>query len=420
MLSQAIKEQMIKTLKEELIPAMGCTEPIALSFAGAKARELLGEEPIGAVVCCSGNIIKNVRCVTIPNSGAMVGIEAAVTLGVVGGNASAGMEVLADVTREQQEEVKRLLAAGFCKVELLESEIPLHIRLTLKGQEHESELEICHFHTNIVRMKKDGRMLFDHGGTCEEEVCRDFLNLGAIKEFADTIPLEEVEDIIAEQIECNMQIAAEGLKGEYGLGIGRIIQESYPDSIGTRMKSWAAAASEARMAGCDLPVIINSGSGNQGIASSVPVIVYVREKGMSQEKLYRGLVFSALLTVWQKSFIGRLSAFCGAVSAACASGATLTYLDGEPLEVIKMTIYNTLADTPGIICDGAKVSCAAKIASSLDAAFMAHNLAIRGKSYQPNTGILKENVQDTVSCVGQIGKEGMRQTDIEILRMMLQ
>lgn len=225
--------------------------------------------------------------------------------------------------------------------------------------------------------------------------------------------------LITPQIECNMEIAKEGLKGAYGLGIGKMIKESYPDSIVTKMKAWAAAASEARMGGCDLPVIINSGSGNQGIASSVPVIIYAREMGLSREKLYRGLVFAALLTVWQKSYIGRLSAFCGAVSASCASGATLTYLDGEPVSVIQMTIYNTLANTPGIICDGAKVSCAAKIASALDAAFMGHNLAIRGKSYQPNTGILKEDVQDTVRSVGQIGKEGMKQTDVEILQLML-
>lgn len=420
MLSQAMKEQMIKILREELVPAMGCTEPIALAFAGAKARELLGETPTEAVVWCSGNIIKNVRCVTIPNSGAMVGIEAAVTLGVVGGDACADMEVLAGVKASQQEEVKRLLAEKFCRVELLESEIPLHIKLFLKGKEHEVELEIRNAHTNIVLIKKDGAVLLENESTCQEEDGRTFLNLERIKEFADTVPIEEVQDIITPQIECNMQIAEEGLKGDYGLGIGRILQESYPDSIGTKMKAWTAAASEARMGGCDLPVIINSGSGNQGIASSVPVIVYAREKDMSSERMYRGLVFSALLTVWQKSFIGRLSAFCGAVSAACASGAALTYLDGEPLDVIRMTIYNTLADTPGIICDGAKVSCAAKIASSLDAAFMAHNLAVRGKSYQPNTGILKENVQDTVKNVGQIGKEGMRQTDIEILRLMLQ
>lgn len=419
MLSQIIKEQMIKVLKEELVPAMGCTEPIALAFAGAKAREVLGEEPVKAVACCSGNIIKNVRCVTIPNSGAMVGIEAAVTLGVVGGNPNAGMEVLEAVDKEKQEQARKLLSENFCRVELLESPIPLHIRLILTGENHEVELEIRYAHTNIVLLKKDGEILCRKGEACEEEESRSFLNLERIKEFADTIALEEVKDMIEPQIACNMAIAEEGLKGGYGLGIGRIIRESYPDSIGVKMKAWAAAASEARMGGCDLPVIINSGSGNQGIASSVPVIVYAREKRLSQEQLYRGLVFSALLTIWQKSFIGRLSAFCGAVSATCASGATLTYLDGQPLEVIKMTIYNTLADTPGIICDGAKVSCAAKIASGLDAAYMAHNLAIRGKSYQPNTGILKEDVQDTVSCVGQIGKEGMKQTDVEILKLML-
>ncbi len=420
MLSEKIKEQMLQLLERELVPAMGCTEPIALAFAGAKAREVLGEEPVEAAAYCSGNIIKNVRCVTIPNSGCLVGIEAAVTLGVEAGDADAGMEVLAKVTQEQRKKVQELLKKNFCRVELLESPYPLHIRLVVRGESHEAEVEICSSHTNIVLLKRDGQVLFQKEKEDPEEASEDFLNLKNIKEFADTVPLSWVQDMIERQIRYNMDIAKEGLKGEYGLGIGKIIKEAYPDSIGTKMKAWAAAASEARMGGCDLPVIINSGSGNQGIASSVPVIVYGEEKGATQEKLYRGLVFSALLTIWQKSFIGRLSAFCGAVSAACASGAAMTYLDGGSLEEIKMTIYNTLADTPGIICDGAKVSCAAKIASSLDAAYMAHNLAARGKSYQPNTGILKEDVQETVSCVGYIGREGMRQTDLEILRLMLE
>lgn len=421
MLSEETNEKILQILKEELVPAMGCTEPIALAYAGAVARQALGEMPEKAAAFCSGNIIKNVRCVAIPNSDGLVGIEAGVTLGIVGGDPSRQMEVLSRVTGEEIARTKELLAEGFCRVELLDSPIPLHIRLLLTGKNHRVELEIRHAHTNIVSLKKDGKEMMDRGQTGETgaEAEREKLNLEEIKEFADTVELDRIRPLIEPQIRCNMAIAEAGLKGGYGLGIGRVIQEAYPDSIGTKMKSCAAAASEARMDGCELPVIINSGSGNQGIASSVPVIVYAREKKADEEKLYRALVFSALLTVWQKSFIGKLSAFCGAVSASCASGAALAYLDGQPLSVIKMTIYNTLANTPGIICDGAKISCAAKIASSLDAALMAYNLAQRGLSYQPHSGILKEDVQETISCVGHIGRDGMRQTDIEILKMML-
>lgn len=440
MISESMCEKIIAILREELVPAMGCTEPIALAFAGAKGREVLGEMPEHVTAFCSGNIVKNVRCVTIPNSGSMMGMEAAVTLGITGGDPSADMEVLAAVKQEQIAEAQRLVKQGFCKVVLLESEIPLHIKLLLKGKQHMVELEIRHAHTNIVSIKKDGVEVYAKPGKGQEKADKsmvdtaagngavrdcagedtEFLKLDLIKEFADTIDLNRVKDLIEPQIRYNMKIAEEGLKGGYGIGIGKAILESYGDSIDTKMKAWTAAGSEARMGGCEMPVIINSGSGNQGIASSVPVIVYARERQAGEEKLYRALVFAALLTVWQKSFIGRLSAFCGAVSASCASGAALTYLDGHPIETIKMTIYNTLANTPGIICDGAKISCAAKIVSSLDAALMAHHLAVMGKSYEANIGILKEDVQDTVSCVGQIGKDGMRQTDKEILHLILE
>ena len=241
-----------------------------------------------------------------------------------------------------------------------------------------------------------------------------------IKAFADEVDLGLVRDLIERQIRYNMDIAYEGISGNYGLGIGRVLRSSYPDSDVTRMKAYAAAASEARMDGCDMPVIINSGSGNQGIASSVPVIIYAREHDMPQEKLYRALLFSALLTIYQKEFIGKLSAFCGAVSASCASGAAVTYLCGGTLDQIKATVGNTLANIPGIICDGAKVSCAAKIASSLDAAMMAHYLSMNGQEYQAYTGILKEEIGETISCVGQIAKDGMKQTDQEIVKLMLE
>ncbi len=416
-------EDYIKILESELVPAMGCTEPIALAYGGARAREILGGMPEKVIAKCSGNIIKNVRCVTIPNSKGLVGIEAGVLLGIAGGNAGKQMEVLEDVTDADIEKAKEMLKKGVCKVEFLDSPSVLHIILELYTEEHSAVVEIRDGHTNITSIRKDGKELlegaakFEHDDTDERKV---ILNMENIKEFADTVELSKVQHLIERQITCNMAIANEGMKGGYGLGLGKLLVESYPDTTLNQMKAYAAAGSEARMGGCDLPVIINSGSGNQGIASSVPVVVYARIKQVDQETLYRSLVFSNLLTIYQKTYIGKLSAFCGAVSASCASGAALAYMVGGTLDQIKMTVENTLANIPGIICDGAKISCAAKIATSLDAAIMAHNLAMKNKVYAPYTGILQEDTPETISCVGYIGKEGMKQTDKEILKIMIE
>ena len=423
MMTNEMIEDYIKILESELVPAMGCTEPIALAYGGARAREILGGMPENVIAKCSGNIIKNVRCVTIPNSKGLVGIEAGVLLGIAGGNAGKQMEVLEDVSDADIEKAKEMLKKGVCKVEFLDSPSVLHIILELYTEEHSAVVEIRDGHTNITSIRKDGKELlegaakFEHDDTDERKV---ILNMENIKEFADTVELSKVQHLIERQITCNMAIANEGMKGGYGLGLGKLLVESYPDTTLNQMKAYAAAGSEARMGGCDLPVIINSGSGNQGIASSVPVVVYARIKQVDQETLYRSLVFSNLLTIYQKTYIGKLSAFCGAVSASCASGAALTYMVGGTLDQIKMTVENTLANIPGIICDGAKISCAAKIATSLDAAIMAHNLAMKNKVYAPYTGILQEDTPETISCVGYIGKEGMKQTDKEILKIMIE
>lgn len=423
MMTNEMIEDYIKILESELVPAMGCTEPIALAYGGARAREILGGMPEKVIAKCSGNIIKNVRCVTIPNSKGLVGIEAGVLLGIAGGNAGKQMEVLEDVSDANIEMAKQMLQKGVCKVEFLDSPSVLHIILELYTEEHSAVVEIRDGHTNITSIRKDGEELlegaakFEYDDTDERKV---ILNMENIKEFADTVELSKVQHLIERQITCNMAIANEGMKGEYGLGLGKLLVESYPDTTLNQMKAYAAAGSEARMGGCDLPVIINSGSGNQGIASSVPVVVYARIKQVDQETLYRSLVFSNLLTIYQKTYIGKLSAFCGAVSASCASGAALTYMVGGTLDQIKMTVENTLANIPGIICDGAKISCAAKIATSLDAAIMAHNLAMKNKVYAPYTGILQEDTPETISCVGYIGKEGMKQTDKEILKIMIE
>ena len=408
-------------LTEELIPAMGCTEPIALAYAAARGREVLGAEPERILARCSGNMIKNVRCVQIPNSGGMNGIETAVCLGAFGGDAARRMEVLESVTGPVRQQAAEFIAAGHCTVEFLDSEIPLHFIVELGRGADTVTVEVRYAHTNIVSICKNGQSVFSGGeGQQGVQTDRSKLTIDAIKEYADTVPLDDISRIFERQIRCNMDIAYEGMSGHYGVGIGRMLRTAYPDSTFTRMRAYAAAASEARMAGCDMPVIINSGSGNQGIASSVPVIVYAREHFLPTEQLYRALAFSGLLTVHQKEYIGKLSAFCGAVSASCAAGAAITYLDGGTLEQIKATIDNTLANIPGIICDGAKASCAAKIAASLDAAMLAHNLAMAGKSYGAHNGILREDADETISCVGRIGKDGMRETDREIIRLMLQ
>ena len=410
----------LSILAEELIPAMGCTEPIALAYAAARGSELLLGAPTNIVARCSGNMIKNVRCVSIPNSDGMIGIEAAVVLGAFGGKHELGMEVLEAVSAYDRETTKAFLADGKCSVEYLDSDIPLHFILALTDGINNVSVEVKHSHMNITSITKNGKIIFSKENEDKEHsLDRSMLNIESIKEFTDNIEIDKIKKLFDKQIRYNMDIAYEGISGDYGLGIGRVIRSAYADGVVTRMKAYAAAASEARMSGCDMPVIINSGSGNQGIASSVPVIIYAREKDIPKEKLYRALAFSALLTIHQKDHIGKLSAFCGAVSASCAACAAITYMVGGSVQQIKATIDNTLANIPGIICDGAKISCAAKIASSIDAAMMAHFLAMQGKGYDAYTGILKEEAEETISCVGYIGKIGMRETDREIVKMML-
>lgn len=419
-MEKAVINEFINILKEELVPAMGCTEPIALAFASAKAAELLGSVPEKITARCSGNIIKNVRCVTIPNSGGMTGIETACVLGAFGGDSSRHMEVLESVSDEARALSRDFISKGLCEVLYLDSDIPLHFSVEIQGGGNRCRVEIQHSHTNIVKIERNGEILLD-SASAENEAASERTNLSVenIREFADSIDLSEVLPLIERQISCNMAIAEEGMSGKYGLGIGKTVLDFDGNSLYAKMRAFAAAGSEARMAGCDMPVVINSGSGNQGIASSVPVIVYAREKNIPEEKLFRALVFSSLLTVYQKEYIGKLSAFCGAVSASCAAGAAITYICGGTVRQIKDTIANTLANIPGILCDGAKISCAAKIASSLDSALLAHTLAMKGKAYEAFTGLLKEDAGETISCVGYIGKVGMRQTDKEIIKVML-
>lgn len=421
MLTKDTYLEYIRILEDELVPAMGCTEPIALAFGAAKCRSVLGCVPDRIEALCSGNIIKNVRCVTIPHSHGLCGIEAAVILGAVGGDCERNLEVLTSVKEDDIVLTEKLLESGICKVSLLESNHALHFVLRFYKGDESAEVEIKSSHTNITKIIKNGEVLWDIKVTpTKKNLDYSKLNLDDITEFANTFEISDLKDLLDTQISCNMAIAEEGLKGGYGIGIGQMIKLAYSPGVLTEMKAYAASASEARMGGCELPVVVNSGSGNQGIATSVPVIVYARYLNLSDEKLYRGLAFSNLLTAFQKMYIGKLSAFCGAVSASCAAGTALTYLDGGNMTQIQNTIENTLANIPGIICDGAKVSCAAKISSALDAAYLAHRMAMQDHAYAANTGILQKSANDTISCVGAIGKDGMKETDKEILRIMLE
>lgn len=415
----------LQILKEELVPAMGCTEPIAIAYASAKAKEILGDKPKKVVVNCSGNIIKNAKCVTVPNTGDLIGIKASAIIGVLSGNPSKGLEVINEVKDEHIAQANELVNTDYCEVKILDTDIQLHIIVEVYNDDNSATVEIKFAHNNISEIKKNNEIILKNEESPDKYlgvfVDRRILNVNRIFEFANTVDIDDVKKLLDKQITYNIRIAEEGLKGTYGLGIGKVILNSYPDdSIVTKLKAYSAAASEARMTGSSLPVMTNSGSGNQGMATSIPVIIYAREKNLTEEKMYRGLVFANLMTIHQKTGIGRLSAFCGAVSAGCASGAAITYLEGGSLEQINKTVTNTLANISGIVCDGAKASCAAKIATSVDAAMMGHYLAMANQCYHPQTGILKEDIEDTISAVGRLGKEGMRQTDKEILEIMLE
>ena len=423
-LDQKKYDEYIKILEEELKIALGCTEPIALAYAASKTRELLDGIPDKITANCSADIVKNVKCVTVPNTGMLKGVCASVLIGLVGGNPEKELEVLADVTNEHIEETRRLLEAEICNVQILNSGITLHIIIEAKAGDQSASVEIRHTHTGIYKIMKNNKVIYQVNEESPEnfdgcKTDRSLLNVSDIFKFSNTVDVTVLKPILDKQIEYNLKIAEEGFKGDYGVGIGKMLLNSYPDTPINKARAYAAAASEARMSGCTLPVVINSGSGNQGIAASVPVIIYGREKGSTDEQIYRALIFSNLLTIHQKSGIGRLSAFCGAVSASCASGTAIAYIDGATLEQIYMTISNTLANVSGIICDGAKPSCAAKIASGLDAALMAYHLAMGNNGYQQLEGILRQDIESTIDAVGRIGRVGMSSLDREILNIML-
>ena len=420
-MTQQQHDVFLQTLERELIPALGCTEPIAIAYAAAKARQVLGEMPRGIRLRCSGNIIKNVRGVAVPNAGGLRGVEAAAILGAVGGDADRELEVLQAVTPRHLELTRQLLEEHFCTCSLQENVANLYIVAEVFSEGHTASVTIINRHTLITRIEKDGRELFRQDPVTQKSDDTDWSgwSVAAIVEFAETVDIARVRALLDGQIDLNGTISNAGLRRPFGAQIGRTLLDVCEDTVWTRAKARAAAGSDARMGGCSLPVVINSGSGNQGITVSLPVMEYAAELKVPREKLYRALIISNLISIFQKHYIGSLSAFCGAVTAAAGCGAAITWLHGGTLENICDTIANTVANVGGMVCDGAKASCAAKIASAVDAAIMAHHLSMRGLHFQPGEGIIQDDPQKTIRSLGYIGRVGMRSTDAEILNLML-
>ena len=413
----------INILKEELVPAMGCTEPIALAYCAAKAREVLGAMPDKVVVGASGSIIKNVKSVIVPNTDHMKGIPAAAIAGIVAGDPSKELEVIAQVTPEQIAGMHSFMENVPVLVEHVDNGLTFEIVVTLwKGEEY-AKVRIVNYHTNIVLIEKNGEVLMEVVVEGEGEsglTDRSVLNMADILDFAESVDVEDIRDVLSRQIQYNTAIAEEGLRGDYGSNIGRMLLDFYGDrSVITRAKAMAAAGSDARMNGCELPVIINSGSGNQGMTTSLPVIEYAKELNASEEKLFRALAVANLVTIHQKTSIGRLSAFCGAVSAGAGAGAGIAYLLGTDLDGISHTVANAIATTGGMVCDGAKASCASKIATAVEAGIMGYTMHVQNNSFQPDDGLVGQTPEQTIANIGRLGKEGMKSTNEEIIKIMV-
>lgn len=404
-------------LKEELIPAGGCTEPIAIAYTAAVARKTLGCRPEHMDVYASGNLIKNAKGVYIPNGGELRGVDAAAILGALGGNADRMLEVLLDLPDGVLDETQALMQQNYCKVHVIQGSEALHLIVNVQADGQTAEVELKNAHTHIVRIEKNGESVFraEEDGTQDGFTDHSCLTVEKIVDFANTCDLADIEPTLQKQIDCNMQIAEEGLNNRWGVNVGKLYYEN-----GKLLQAYAAAASDARMSGCNLPVVIVSGSGNQGATASLPVIVYAEKHGCSREQMLRALALSDLIAIHLKSDIGRLSAYCGAVCAATGAGCAMTYLDGGTLEQIDQTITNSIATSSGMVCDGAKPSCAAKIATSLESAIMAHDLAMANRAFQSGEGIVMDNVEQTIDAVGCVASQGMHITDQVILNLMTQ
>ncbi|MDT8377266.1 MAG: L-serine ammonia-lyase, iron-sulfur-dependent, subunit alpha [Desulfotignum sp.] len=414
----------LNILKEELMPAMGCTEPIALAYAAARAAAVLKGLPDRVKIEASDNIVKNVKSVVVPNTGGLRGIAAAAAAGIVVGDADQMLEVIAHVDAAGQQRIRQFLDTCDIQVLPLDTGILFDLKVTVFKGSSRAMVQISHFHTNIVLIEKDDGILY-RNRDCDEVnttvlTDRTLLNVEDILNFASSVTLSEVADLLQKMVNLNMAIAKRGINGEWGANIGTVLLDVWGEDIKIRAKAMAAAGSDARMSGCELPVVIVSGSGNQGITASVPVVVYARHMGVDKDTLFRALLVSCLVTIHQKTGIGRLSAYCGAVSAGVGAGAGISWLHGGRYREIAHTIVNALAMVSGIICDGAKPSCAAKIAMSVEAGLLGFFMFQKGKQFYGGDGIVKKGVENTIANIGRLGRDGMRETDREIIRMMLE
>lgn len=421
MLSEEINQKYIKLLEEELQPAMGCTEPIAVAYASALAKTYLRGEPERVYLDVSGNIIKNVKSVVVPNTGGLRGLEVSVAAGIVVGDASKKLRVIAEVTPEAITKISPFLERVPVVVRHAKTDYIFDIKITLENSDHSSVVRIVDHHTNVVEIQQDGNNVEvgDSDQLNNQLSDRSFMSVAGIVEFADSVDIEEIRPVLERQIQYNSAISQEGMRGDYGANIGKVLLSVYGDEIQTRARAMAAAGSDARMNGCQMPVVINSGSGNQGIAASVPVIEYAKELGSTQEQLLRALAVSNLITIHMKTGIGRLSAYCGVVCAGCGSGAGIAHLQSGGLDEIAHTIVNAVAITSGIVCDGAKASCAAKISAAVDAGIMGYHMYKNGQQFHGGEGIVSKEIENTIINVGELARQGMAETDLEILRIML-
>lgn len=413
----------LNILHEELKPAMGCTEPIALAYAAAKARDILGAVPDRIILEVSGSIIKNVKSVIVPNTNHQKGIDTAVAAGIIAGKTEKELEVLADITPEQYDAISDYKARTPIEVIHVEHGHSFEISITVFKGNSNATVRILDYHTDIVFISKNSEVLLQKElqKTASDTVSdRSLLNIEDIWDFSQTVAIQDVKPVLDRQIQYNFAIAQEGLRGNYGANIGSVLLTNYGSDIRTKTKAYAAAGSDARMNGCDLPVVINSGSGNQGITCSVPLIIYAKELHCSDEQLYRALVLSNLVAIHEKTGIGTLSAFCGAVSAGAGAGAGIAYLCGGGYREVIHTIVNSLAVVSGIVCDGAKASCAAKIASSVDAGIMGYEMFKLGQEFKSGDGIVMKDIETTIKGIGRLGKDGMKQTNDEIISLMIQ
>lgn len=421
-LSEDVYRTYVQILKEELVPAFGCTEPISLAYCAAKAREVLEMLPDRVEIHASGNIIKNVKSVIVPNTDGLKGIPAAAAAGIVGGNTAKKLEVIADVTSEQKRAMREYLERVPIEVKPLENGEKLDILVKVYAEGHSAEVRISRTHCNIAYIRRDGEMIYHEDTPASEgkstKADRSLLTIENIVRFAEDMDIADVKEVLDRQISYNYAIALEGMQNDWGANIGSTLVKTYGDDVKIMSKAMAAAGSDARMSGCELPVVINSGSGNQGITVSVPVIVYAERLRSSQEDLYRALAVSNLTAVHIKHGIGPLSAFCGAVSAGCAAGCGIAYLFGGREEEVSHTLVNSLATVSGIFCDGAKASCAAKIASSVEAGILGYYMYTNGQQFYAEDGIVSKGVENTIRNVCRLGGNAMNETDEEIIRIM--